>query len=308
MRADGGHSHGQQRQAAISALVAAQAAGFGSGNDAAMEPRAARDGTSYALSDLASPALQRWDVEAVDAAGQLLATWRGVHLHDSGPLPRNAAWPPALLSVFLERCAVDLGLDEGLRVTVGCSQPEIPLPAVMTRVPQQAPPAESLNESQGRHAGPERRAVNTATAPGEGPLSGFGLTLRAPVRVACGWAAVDSGLRHHEPRPGLTLACSQLRAELAEPPAVLAARLQAITACAEMADLLDGRRNAGQLSVARATSDGWALLTAGRASIVCAIVELSGVAAPVAVALLTRQHAHARARERRTRAETPVGR
>ena len=67
---------------------------------------------------------QLWNVEAVDAAGQLIAAWRGVQLHDSGPLPRNAAWPPTLLSVFLERSAADLGLDEGLRVTVSCGQPD----------------------------------------------------------------------------------------------------------------------------------------------------------------------------------------
>ena len=329
-RRAGGHSHGQ-RNAISSALLAAQAIALGSGHDRATDLPGARDdqlhsGTApgqthqganvpetgadgaalHAVSDLAGPTLQRWDIEAVDAAGQLLATWRGVHLHDSGPLPRNAAWPPTLLSVFLERSAVDLGLDDGLRVTVSCGQPDVPPLPLLRSVPQQASAAESHNTSRGRHAGPERRAVNTATAPGEGPLSGFGLTLRAPVPVACGWAVVDSGLRHHEPEPGLALACGQLRAELGEPPAVLAARLHAIVSCAEMADLLDGRLNSAQLSVTRSTSDGWALLTLGRASIACAVVELSGIAAPVAVALLTRRHAHARPRERRSRAETPV--
>jgi hypothetical protein len=65
-----------------------------------------------------------WDVEAVDAAGRSLVTWRGLRLRDAGPLPRNAAWPPSLLSVYLERSAVALGLHPELRVTVECGQLE----------------------------------------------------------------------------------------------------------------------------------------------------------------------------------------
>ena len=162
---------------------------------------------------------QLWNVDAVDAAGQLIATWRGVRLHDSGPLPRNAAWPPTLLSVFLERCATDLGLDEGLRVTVSCGQPDEALTNLVSAVPSPAPPADSRPPGGGgRHAGPERRAMNTATAPGIGALAGFALLLRAPVPVACGWATVDSGHRQHQPAAGMASAYAQLRAELAESP------------------------------------------------------------------------------------------
>ena len=260
----------------------------------------------------AQPALratpQLWNVEAVDATGQVLAAWRGVRLRDSGPLPRHAAWPPTLLSVFLERSAVDLGLDEGLRVTVSCGQPDWPLPQLLNTVPMQSVAADSKTPAEGRHAGPERRALNTVKAPSVGALAGFGLMARAPVPVACGWVTVQSGQRHHEPAPGMASAFAQLRAELAEPASVLTARLNAIGACLQMAHLqaddsgsgpvvgsvAGSVAGAGQLSVVRTTGDGWAVLVLGRAVIACAVVELSGVSAPVAVALLTRQYAHAR--------------
>ena len=235
---------------------------------------------------------QLWNVEAVDAAGQAIAIWRGVRLHDSGPLPRNAAWPPALLSVFLERSAADLGLDESLRVTVSCGQPEPVLPNA-SAVPQQSAPSDARPRA-GRHAGPERRAMHTASAPGSGALAGFALALRAPVPVACGWAAVEPGHRQHEPTAGMASAYAQLRAELADSPAVLAARLEAVGACLTMADIATSDRIAEQLAIGRTTGDGWAVFTIGRARIASTVVEISGVSAPVAIAILTRQYAHAR--------------
>ena len=239
---------------------------------------------------------QLWNVEAVDSAGQVLAAWRGLQLRDSGPLPRHAAWPPSLLSVFLERSAVDLGLDEGLRVTVSCGQPDWPLPQLLNTVPLQSVAPDSKAPTEGRHAGPERRALNTVKASSVGALAGFGLMARAPVPVACGWVTVQPDQRHHEPAPGMTSVFAQLRAELAEPASVLAARLNAIGACLQMAHLQADSPGAsvGQLSVVRTTGDGWTVLALGRAVIACTVVELSGVSAPVAVALLTRQYAHAR--------------
>jgi hypothetical protein len=254
----------------------------------------------------AAPAPQLWNIEAVDADGQLIATWRGVRLHDSGPLPRNAAWPATLLSVFLERSAVDLGLDEGLRVTVSCEQPDDLLPNAATAVPRQSPPGNGRPSGGGRHAGPERRAMNTATAPGTGALAGFGLTLRAPVPVACGWAAVELGRRPHEMRPGMASAYAQLREELAESPAVLAARLEAVSACMAMADIVADDRSADRLTIVQTTGDGWAVFALGRALIACAVVEVSGLSAPVAIAILTRKYAHARSTV--SRAAAPVSR
>jgi hypothetical protein len=240
------------------------------------------------------PAPQLWNVEAVDTNGQLLAAWRGVTLRDCGPLPRNAAWPPTLLSVFLERRAADLGLDDGLRVTVSCGHPDGPLPEQLTSVPQPAQPAEGQPPAEGRHAGPERRTINTVTASGTGALTGFSLMLRAPVPVACGWVAVEVAHRHHEPAAGMAAAYAQLRAELTESPAVLAARLTAVDAALEMAGLAADRVGGRQVTVTQTANDGWVVFALGRALVACAVVELSGVSAPVAIAMLTKQYAHAR--------------
>ncbi len=146
--------------------------------------------------------------------------------------------------------------------------------------------------------------MNTASAPGTGALAGFALTLRAPVPVACGWAAVEPGHRQHEPTPGTAPAYAQLRAELAESAAVLAARLDAVGACLTMADMTPDNRGGGQLTVIQTTGDGWAVFSLGRARIVSGVVELSGVSAPVAIAMLTRRYAHARRSSSRT--GTPV--
>ncbi len=234
---------------------------------------------------------QLWSVEAVNTAGQLVASWRGIRLRDAGPLPRNTAWPPALLAAFLERGAADLGLDDGLRVTVSCLQP----PVLAGAIPPQSGAAEdtprSANPSiSGGHARPGTGRLRAASAPGAGPLAGFTLAVRAPVGAACGWVTVDEASRRHQPATGLAIAYGQLRAELNEPPPLLAGRLEAIRACLATARL----RADADLRVVQATSDDWVALATRRARIACTVVELSGVTAPVAIALLTMRATHAR--------------
>jgi hypothetical protein len=46
--------------------------------------------------------------------------------------------------------------------------------------------------------------------------------------------------------------------------------------------------------VVQAAGDGWVVLATRRARIACTVVELSGVAAPVAIALLTLRARHAK--------------
>ncbi|MFB9927063.1 SDR family NAD(P)-dependent oxidoreductase [Amycolatopsis halotolerans] len=60
-----------------------------------------------------------WDVLATDAEGRAAVRWTGLRLADTGPLPADRPWPPALLSVALTRTAVALGLDPSLRVSLG---------------------------------------------------------------------------------------------------------------------------------------------------------------------------------------------
>jgi enediyne polyketide synthase len=242
---------------------------------------------------------ERWDVEAVDSAGDLLIAWRGLRLHDGGPLPRNAAWPPPLLSIYLERGGRDLGLDAGLRVTVGCGQPQ-GAEFLATAVPRQAVPHREGSHQQRPQrggaadpvkpeAGNRKPAVragagpNVAVVTGTGPLAGFTLTATSRSAVACGWTAVEPGHRHDQPTPVMAAAYARLRGELAEPPATLAARLHAIGACLTAAGMPEDE----PLSCEWTTSEGWAVVTAGAATVACTIVEVSGVASPVAIAILT---------------------
>jgi enediyne polyketide synthase len=234
---------------------------------------------------------QLWSVEAVDASGQLLAVWRGIRLADAGPLPRSSPWPPALLSVFLERCATELGLDAGLRVTVSCGQPDL----TVTAIPRQSSP--SGNGAQAARAATaagllgadDRRGLNAVASRGAGQLAGFTLTARAPTPVGCGWVTVDK-TRPYQPAADLVSSYGQLQAELGDQPEVLAGRLEAMHACLASADV----RADSDLRVTHATSDGWAVLTTRRARIASTVVEISGVADPVAIALLTLRPAHAR--------------
>jgi len=236
---------------------------------------------------------QLWSVEAVDASGQLLAVWRGIRIADAGPLPRSSPWPPALLSVFLERCATELGLDDGLRVTVSCGQPDVAL----TAIPRQSgPPGNGQQKARGASAAGllsagERHGLNTATSRGTGQLVGFTLAARAPTPVGCGWVTIDKTSSPSQPAADLAVSYGQLQAELGEQPAIVAGRLEAVRACLASADV----RADNDLRVAHATSDGWALLATRRARIASTVVELSGVAAPVAIAVLTQRRAHARA-------------
>ena len=216
----------------------------------------------------------------------MLVAWHGVRLRDCGPLPRKAAWPPTLLSVFLERSAVELGLHNTLQVSVSCTQPgsdAMLLPAKLAAaIPLQSPPsdADQPDAIEGG-VGQQAAAPYVANLPGVGPLAGFGLIVRAAEPVACGWTVVDGGHRHH---PGASYAAiyAQLRAELSESPATLAARLDAIGACLGAAGAAGNHA-----AVRRTTTDGWALIELDDARLACAVFELSGVSAPVAVAILT---------------------
>jgi enediyne polyketide synthase len=228
-------------------------------------------------------ASERWDIEAVDSAGDLLVAWRGVVLRDAGPLPRNSAWPPSLLSIYLERASRELGLDPGLRVTVGCGQPDGPGPEFLAKaIPRQAPPADAVMPPTA-DARTDATAANVAIATGTGPLAGFTLQVSADVTVACGWNAVEPGHRHDQPPAGLAAMYARVRGDLAEPPGTLAARLRAVCDCLAMA----GLEPSEPVSCQRTTTDGWALLQTAAVSVASTIANVSGVASPVAIAILT---------------------
>jgi enediyne polyketide synthase len=209
-----------------------------------------------------------WDVEAVDAAGRPLVTWRGLRLRDAGPLPRNAAWPPSLLSVYLERSAVALGLHPELRVTVACRQPDGASlrPAPSGVVPQ--PPLPS----------------DAAAARGSGQLEGFALSVLAPEAAVCSWvAAVPVPSSEPAVDPGLADLANQVQRLMREPQAVVSARLRAVAACLAQA---------GASPVSAGMAEGtpgaeWLVLSAAGGTLACTVAEISGVSCPVAIAIMT---------------------
>jgi enediyne polyketide synthase len=234
-------------------------------------------------------AAQRWDIEAVDAAGQLLIAWRGVELHDAGPLPRRTSWPPPLLAVYLERAACDAGLDMSLRVRLTCGQPGGPASRLLAR-PAVAPD---------QRAAPSARAgqPNAAHAvAGGSSLAGFELSVRASVPVACAWSIAEPGHRQDQPLAALAPLYARLRDQLDEPPPLLTTRLRVISACLAEAGL--AVPDAGGW-VAAPAGEGWVVLQSDQVRVACAVTELSGVTGPVVVAILTAgQAALASARQR----------
>jgi enediyne polyketide synthase len=226
------------------------------------QPRSA--GRRAAQED-ARPAEYGWDVDAVDAAGRLLVSWRGLRMRDAGPLPRNAAWPPSLLSVYLERSAVALGLDEALRVSVHCGQQE----AAAEPTPAGA-------------AGGAGAAGAAGRAGAAGCLASFALSVDSGDSAVCSWHAADPGQAGPAADPRLAGLRAELARRFGEPRAVLNARLRAIAACLPVPD-----PRAPHLVVDSAASEGWVLLRAGGALIACTVAQISGVPLPVAIAMAT---------------------
>ncbi len=229
-----------------------------------------------------SPAEHLWDVQAVDATGRPLLTWRRLRLRDAGPLPRNAAWPPSLLSIYLERQLTALGLDPRLRVAVECGQPGGPPRPAPARVSPQLPQAGSAGPAG--PAGPTRRTWSSRSVAGISQLKGFTLRARGGDSVACGWAAAEptAGPAPDE-GPGLAKVRAQIRLRLAEQSGTIAARMRAITDCLVTAETPAGC----PVTVSDMTRDGWVLLSVAGARLACVAVEISGVSCPVAIAVMT---------------------
>jgi hypothetical protein len=70
---------------------------------------------------------------------------------------------------------------------------------------------------------------------------------------------------------------------LGEPPGTVRARLRAIAGCLAMA----GAPAGCPITIRDIVGDGWILLSAAGSSIACTVAEVSGVGAPVAIAVLT---------------------
>ena len=224
----------------------------------------------------APPQEYAWDVDAVDTAGNLLVSWRGLRLRDAGALPRNSAWPPSLLSVYLERSAVTLGLDGEIRVSIRCERPgtgAAPPPAdVALPRPTRSPAGSGTPDGRGREC----------VSPGGGGLEGFALHVQAGDSPACSWQVADPAQAGPAADPRLAGLRTELARCFSEPRATLNARLRAIADCLPALDPL-----ASHIVIDPVSIEDWMLLHAGGAAIACTVAEIRGVALPVAIALAT---------------------
>jgi enediyne polyketide synthase len=193
------------------------------------------------------PADYSWDVDAVDLAGHLLVSWRGLRFRDAGPLPRTQPWPPLLLSVYLERCATALGLDGQMQVRIQCGRP-----------------------------------AQVRDGDGDGGLAAIELSVSPAPSAAGSWQPADPAAADPVAGPGLAGLRDRLAQRLGEPPALISARIRAIAACWPMVEQL-----AGQIAIDESVSADWLVLHAGPTSLACTVVDVSGVALPVAIALVT---------------------
>ena len=224
----------------------------------------------------APPQEYAWDVDAVDTAGNLLVSWRGLRLRDAGALPRNSAWPPSLLSVYLERSAVTLGLDGEIRVSIRCERPgtgAAPPPAdVALPRPTRSPAGSGTPDGRGREC----------VSPGGGGLEGFALHVQAGDSPACSWQVADPAQAGPAADPRLAGLRTELARCFSEPRATLNARLRAIADCLPALDPL-----ASHIVIDPVSIEDWMLLHDGGAAIACTVAEIRGVALPVAIALAT---------------------
>jgi len=178
-------------------------------------------------------------------------------------LPRNSAWPPALLGVYLETRAAALGLDDSAQISVRCGQPE------------------SSGSANGAASG---RAHESS---GSGFLEGFTLRIEAGDSPVCSWHAADPAQAGPAADPRLAGLRAELARRFGEPRATLNARLRAIAACLPAPSPL-----ASHIVVDAVGHEDWLLLRAGGAVIACTVAEIRGVSLPVAIAMATGGFSH----------------
>jgi malonyl CoA-acyl carrier protein transacylase len=279
-----------------------------------------------------------WDVHAVDTDGRPVASWTGLRLRDTGPLPRDEPWSPMLLAVYLERGAAALGLDPDLRVTVRAGHPRqasgIPVRSGGGSPPGGTGPAAGKGAAATSGTAPygdERReavagiyAIAVGAAASSGNMAGSspqlgsvlypaagaggrarrshleGLTLMVDggFPAACEWEAAD-GSRNAEGSDDwaedLGAGFGALRAELlercGEPAALVDARIWTAAQCLSKAGR-GGQPLAAEMGTWPEPGNGrdgrWVLLRTGDAAIASTVVEIAGVSAPVAVAIMAR--------------------
>ncbi len=192
-----------------------------------------------------------WDVAATDSTGRTVLSLRRLRLRDAGPLPRTEPWPLPLAGCLLERAVAELGLGTGLRIRLGR-----------------------------RVAGEQAAASGWVFAARDEPgLAGLDLAVRADGPAACGWRMAGQAIRGGQPNWLEPAGEERLRGILADHKWTLA---QAIAACAGPPPELDF-----DLEVRQVAGADWLLISDGAARIAVVLLDLTEVAQPVAIAIMT---------------------
>jgi len=201
-----------------------------------------------------------WDVDAVDAAGQPVASFRGLVMREAGSLPRTSPWPVALAGSFIERAAAELGLGPGL---------EIRLDRRSTALDKQN--ADGWVRPSGSDVGPP----------------GLLLRVRADREVACGWRIPKQAGRRGGTAQYAERWLNVLDGQRASGSgAVNWAKAMAIASCAGQ----DADPRDAAVEVRRVAGTDWLLVRADSASMACAVIDLAGAGhqvVPVAIAVMT---------------------
>ncbi|MEU4249089.1 type I polyketide synthase [Amycolatopsis sp. NPDC026612] len=216
----------------------------------------------YAIERHASNGEYVWDVVGLDRNGKRAITWGGLRLRDAGPLLDSCSLPAPLLAVYLERSALVLGLNPGLRVTITSGD----------------------RFGAGKSAAADRFG-DPAAEVSRSYQGGLVLSVWARGRTACDWEAVgprsdDEWRQAIGARSDAVV--DQVRTVLGEPVSTVSARIRTAVQCLSKI----GYPPSVTPVFAGAYEDGWVVFRAGAAKIASGVLSPAG-AAPVAVAVLT---------------------
>ncbi len=216
----------------------------------------------YAIERHASNGEYVWDVVGLDRNHKRAITWAGLRLRDVGPLLDVCSLPAPLLAVYLERSALVLGLNPGLRVTIT-----------------------SGDRSGAGESAAAGRFGDPAAEVSRSYQGGLVLSVCARGRTACDWEAVGPR-SDDEWRPAISArfdaVVDQVRTVLAEPVSTVSARIGTAVQCLSKI----GYPPNAPLVFAGVYEDGWVVFRAGAAKIASGVISPAG-AAQVAVAILT---------------------
>jgi enediyne polyketide synthase len=218
-----------------------------------------------------------WDLDVLDADGELCEEWRGLRLQRMQTSLAPTQWPPALLVPYLERRIGELA---GARVGV----------ALVGRATRDTCVTDTaIATAVGRPVYVERRRDGRPFTNGvtvsAAHIDGYTLAVAGAGGVACDIeTAADRSWRDLLGAQRMILA-SRIAADLHEDFAGSAARVWAAAECARKA----GQPSPESLALVSATPDRWAVLRAGRSPVATYVGHVAGIEPEVAFAVLVEE-------------------